>query len=153
MTKLLSCSTHRYDFSYLSVKVWLTWVQLYRTHIVPADCESLGWFFYLTSYLSTVNQTPGKTPVGTQQSRTTTLYIATWVTPFCFRSILMVVQWDTYRTLYPLMSMHDPITFANIVRGMIDIQRHEGMQIHSSSGTSANQEWKRMVTRVSRCDY
>ncbi|KAF5320469.1 hypothetical protein D9611_010776 [Ephemerocybe angulata] len=35
-------------------------------------------------------------------------------------------NWDTYRTLYPLMSLHDPVTFANIVRGMIDIQRHEG---------------------------
>lgn len=35
-------------------------------------------------------------------------------------------NWDTYRTLYPLMSLHDPITFANIVRGMVDIQRHEG---------------------------
>ncbi|KDR66497.1 hypothetical protein GALMADRAFT_147915 [Galerina marginata CBS 339.88] len=35
-------------------------------------------------------------------------------------------NWDTYRTLYPLMSLHDPITFARIVRGMIDIQKHEG---------------------------
>ncbi|KAJ8488173.1 hypothetical protein ONZ45_g14058 [Pleurotus djamor] len=35
-------------------------------------------------------------------------------------------NWDTYRTLYPLMSLHDPVTFSRIVRGMIDIQRHEG---------------------------
>lgn len=35
-------------------------------------------------------------------------------------------NWDTYRTLYPLMAMHDPVRFANIVRGMVDIQRHEG---------------------------
>ncbi|KAF9461880.1 glycoside hydrolase family 92 protein [Collybia nuda] len=35
-------------------------------------------------------------------------------------------NWDTYRTLYPLMSLHDPSRFADIVRGMIDIQRHEG---------------------------
>ncbi|KXN83542.1 hypothetical protein AN958_01251 [Leucoagaricus sp. SymC.cos] len=35
-------------------------------------------------------------------------------------------NWDTYRTLYPLMSLHDPATFARIVRGMIDIQKHEG---------------------------
>ncbi|KAJ2917985.1 hypothetical protein MD484_g2436, partial [Candolleomyces efflorescens] len=35
-------------------------------------------------------------------------------------------NWDTYRTLYPLMAMHDPITFSKIVRGMIDIQKHEG---------------------------
>uniref|UniRef100_A0A0W0FVN3 Glycoside hydrolase family 92 protein n=1 Tax=Moniliophthora roreri TaxID=221103 RepID=A0A0W0FVN3_MONRR len=35
-------------------------------------------------------------------------------------------NWDTYRTLYPLMSLHDPETFARIVRGMIDIQRNEG---------------------------
>ncbi|KAF8184698.1 glycoside hydrolase family 92 protein [Pholiota molesta] len=35
-------------------------------------------------------------------------------------------NWDTYRTLYPLMSLHDPATFSRIVRGMIDIQKHEG---------------------------
>uniref|UniRef100_A0A8H7XU12 Glycoside hydrolase family 92 protein n=1 Tax=Psilocybe cubensis TaxID=181762 RepID=A0A8H7XU12_PSICU len=35
-------------------------------------------------------------------------------------------NWDTYRTLYPLMSLHDPVTFSRIVRGMIDIQKHEG---------------------------
>ncbi|GLB36560.1 putative glycoside hydrolase family 92 protein [Lyophyllum shimeji] len=35
-------------------------------------------------------------------------------------------NWDTYRTLYPLMSLHDPVTFSRIVRGMVDIQKHEG---------------------------
>ncbi|KAH7883885.1 glycoside hydrolase family 92 protein [Phlebopus sp. FC_14] len=35
-------------------------------------------------------------------------------------------NWDTYRTLYPLMSLHDPEDFARIVRGMINIQQHEG---------------------------
>ncbi|TBU25783.1 glycoside hydrolase family 92 protein [Dichomitus squalens] len=35
-------------------------------------------------------------------------------------------NWDTYRTLYPLMALHDPATFARIVRGMINIQQHEG---------------------------
>lgn len=35
-------------------------------------------------------------------------------------------QWDTYRTLYPLMSLHDPETYARIVRSFIDIQQHEG---------------------------
>ena len=35
-------------------------------------------------------------------------------------------QWDTFRTLYPLMSLHDPEEFARIVRGMINIQQHEG---------------------------
>ncbi|KAF5372699.1 hypothetical protein D9615_009852 [Tricholomella constricta] len=35
-------------------------------------------------------------------------------------------NWDTYRTLYPLMSLHDPVAFSRIVRGMIDIQKHEG---------------------------
>ncbi|KAN0133092.1 Glycosyl hydrolase family 92 domain containing protein, partial [Lactarius tabidus] len=35
-------------------------------------------------------------------------------------------NWDTYRTLYPLYSLHDPLRFAQIVRGMIDIQQHEG---------------------------
>lgn len=36
-------------------------------------------------------------------------------------------QWDTYRTMFPLMSLHDPATFARIVRAMIDIQQHEGI--------------------------
>ncbi|KAG6909314.1 hypothetical protein DXG01_001113 [Tephrocybe rancida] len=35
-------------------------------------------------------------------------------------------NWDTYRTLYPLMSLHDPETFARVVRGMVDIQKNEG---------------------------
>ncbi|KAF5373213.1 hypothetical protein D9757_010545 [Collybiopsis confluens] len=35
-------------------------------------------------------------------------------------------NWDTYRALYSLMALHDPTTFSRIVRGMIDIQRHEG---------------------------
>ncbi|PIL28602.1 hypothetical protein GSI_08644 [Ganoderma sinense ZZ0214-1] len=35
-------------------------------------------------------------------------------------------NWDTYRTLFPLMALHDPTTFARIVRGMINIQQHEG---------------------------
>ncbi|KAH9934467.1 glycoside hydrolase family 92 protein [Epithele typhae] len=35
-------------------------------------------------------------------------------------------NWDTYRTLFPFMGMHDPATFARIVRGMINIQQHEG---------------------------
>lgn len=41
--------------------------------------------------------------------------------PQCWRK-----QWDTYRSLYPLMSLHDPVTFSRIVRAMIDIQKHEG---------------------------
>ncbi|OCH84461.1 glycoside hydrolase family 92 protein [Obba rivulosa] len=35
-------------------------------------------------------------------------------------------NWDTFRTLYPLMSLHDGANFARIVRGMINIQQHEG---------------------------
>ncbi|KAG7094587.1 hypothetical protein E1B28_005412 [Marasmius oreades] len=35
-------------------------------------------------------------------------------------------NWDTYRTLYPLLSLQDPANFARIVRAMIDIQKHEG---------------------------
>ncbi|KAK0209677.1 glycosyl hydrolase family 92-domain-containing protein [Armillaria fumosa] len=35
-------------------------------------------------------------------------------------------NWDTYRTLFPLMSLHDPQRFTDIVRGMIDIQKNEG---------------------------
>ncbi|KAF9259619.1 glycoside hydrolase family 92 protein [Marasmius fiardii PR-910] len=35
-------------------------------------------------------------------------------------------NWDTYRTLYPLMALQDPVRFSKIVRAMIDIQKHEG---------------------------
>ncbi|TDL23291.1 glycoside hydrolase family 92 protein [Rickenella mellea] len=35
-------------------------------------------------------------------------------------------NWDTYRTLFPLMSLHDPLTYARIVQSFIDIQQHEG---------------------------
>ncbi|KAI0697371.1 glycoside hydrolase family 92 protein [Cytidiella melzeri] len=35
-------------------------------------------------------------------------------------------NWDTFRTLYPWMSLHDPADFARIVRGLINIQQHEG---------------------------
>ncbi|KAJ8474821.1 hypothetical protein ONZ51_g6967 [Trametes cubensis] len=35
-------------------------------------------------------------------------------------------NWDTYRTLYSLMALHDPARFAQIVRGMLNIQQHEG---------------------------
>lgn len=38
----------------------------------------------------------------------------------------LALKWDTFRTLYPLMSLHDPENFARIVRGMINIQQHEG---------------------------
>jgi predicted alpha-1,2-mannosidase len=35
-------------------------------------------------------------------------------------------NWDTYRTMFPLYSLHDPERFADIVSGMINIQEHEG---------------------------
>ncbi|CAL1712499.1 unnamed protein product [Somion occarium] len=35
-------------------------------------------------------------------------------------------NWDTYRTLYSWMALHDPDDFARIIRGMINIQQHEG---------------------------
>ncbi|PCH36943.1 glycoside hydrolase family 92 protein [Wolfiporia cocos MD-104 SS10] len=35
-------------------------------------------------------------------------------------------NWDTFRALYALMSLHDPVDFSRIVRGMINIQQHEG---------------------------
>lgn len=37
-----------------------------------------------------------------------------------------IAQWDTFRALYALLSLHDPLNFARIVRGMINIQQHEG---------------------------
>ena len=46
---------------------------------------------------------------------------------YCFLLTLkLLLQWDTYRTLYPLLSLHDPENFALIVRGMINIQQNEG---------------------------
>ncbi|KAL1746800.1 glycosyl hydrolase family 92-domain-containing protein [Schizophyllum fasciatum] len=45
-------------------------------------------------------------------------------------------NWDTYRTLFPLMTMHDPYTMAEIVRGMIDIQKHEGWLPECRSSTT-----------------
>ncbi|EEB94897.1 hypothetical protein MPER_06218, partial [Moniliophthora perniciosa FA553] len=48
-------------------------------------------------------------------------------------------NWDTYRTLYPLMSLHDPERFAQIVRGMIDIQRNEGWLPECRGATA--QQW------------
>ncbi|GJE96620.1 glycoside hydrolase family 92 protein [Phanerochaete sordida] len=35
-------------------------------------------------------------------------------------------NWDTYRTLYSLMALHDPEDFSRIVRGLLNIQQHEG---------------------------
>ncbi|KAI0340428.1 glycoside hydrolase family 92 protein [Trametopsis cervina] len=35
-------------------------------------------------------------------------------------------NWDTFRTLFPFMALHDPTNYARIVRGMINIQQHEG---------------------------
>jgi putative alpha-1,2-mannosidase len=53
--------------------------------------------------------------------------IAMSVVFFIGQTLLIArAQWDTYRTLYPLMSLHDPEVFARIVRGMINIQQHEG---------------------------
>ncbi|KAK7458786.1 hypothetical protein VKT23_009791 [Stygiomarasmius scandens] len=68
----------------------LLYSSLYRTHLMPADCENPNW-------------------------ESTEPYYDAF---YC--------NWDTYRTLFPLMSLHDPANFAKIVRGMIDIQRNEG---------------------------
>jgi len=35
-------------------------------------------------------------------------------------------NWDTFRALYSLTALHDPVRFSEIVRAMIDIQKHEG---------------------------
>lgn len=54
--------------------------------------------------------------------------IATYVSNYrrAFKVAHENVQWDTFRTLYPLMALHDPVTFSLIVRGMLNIQQHEG---------------------------
>ncbi|KLO11779.1 glycoside hydrolase family 92 protein [Schizopora paradoxa] len=44
-------------------------------------------------------------------------------------------NWDTYRTLFPLMSLHDPFTYARIVQSFIDIQKHEGWLPECRSAT------------------
>ncbi|EGO04001.1 glycoside hydrolase family 92 protein [Serpula lacrymans var. lacrymans S7.3] len=48
-------------------------------------------------------------------------------------------NWDTFRNLYPLMSLHDPVNFARIVRGMINIQQHEGWLPECRGST--DQQW------------
>ncbi|KAH8104929.1 glycoside hydrolase family 92 protein [Phellopilus nigrolimitatus] len=71
-------------------------MQLYRSHIVPADYS-------------------GENPL--------------WESDEPYYDSLYCnddIQWDTYRTLFPLMSLHDPETYSRIVRSFIDIQQHEG---------------------------
>ncbi|KAI8996644.1 glycoside hydrolase family 92 protein [Trametes punicea] len=46
-------------------------------------------------------------------------------------------NWDTYRTLYSFMALHDPATFARIVRGMINIQQHEAGWLPECRGATA----------------
>ncbi|KAL1948226.1 hypothetical protein VTO73DRAFT_12301 [Trametes versicolor] len=77
--------------------VELFYSSLYRTHISPADCES--------------SHHTGENPLWQSDEP----YYDSF---YC--------NWDTFRTLYPLMSLHDPENFARIVRGMINIQQHEG---------------------------
>ncbi|GBE89826.1 Uncharacterized secreted [Sparassis crispa] len=48
-------------------------------------------------------------------------------------------NWDTFRTLYPLLSLHDPANFARIVRGLINIQQHEGWLPECRGATA--QQW------------
>ncbi|KAI0260072.1 glycosyl hydrolase family 92-domain-containing protein [Gloeopeniophorella convolvens] len=48
-------------------------------------------------------------------------------------------NWDTYRTLFPLYSLHDPERFALIVRAMINIQQHEGWLPECRGATQ--QQW------------
>ncbi|KAJ2924654.1 hypothetical protein H1R20_g12427, partial [Candolleomyces eurysporus] len=72
---------------------------LYRTHIAPADSDP------------TRCEDTGENP---HWNSTEPYYDS------------LYCNWDTYRTLYPLMAMHDPVTFSKIIRGMIDIQKHEG---------------------------
>ncbi|KAF9243817.1 glycoside hydrolase family 92 protein [Melanogaster broomeanus] len=78
----------------------LFYSSLYRTHIVPADYT-------------------GENP---KWNSTEPYYDSL----YCNASQTKLYQWDTYRTLYSLMSLHDPEDFARIVRGMINIQQHEG---------------------------
>ncbi|KAK7690246.1 hypothetical protein QCA50_006901 [Cerrena zonata] len=48
-------------------------------------------------------------------------------------------NWDTYRTLYSFMALHDPVRYAQIVRGMIDIQKNEGWLPECRGAT--DQQW------------
>ena len=69
-----------------------------------------------------------RTRFGIQLNLTTTPSIATYVIMPALQAYILTyaIQWDTYRTLFPFMALHDPATFARIVRGMINIQQHEG---------------------------
>ena len=80
--------------------------------------------------------------------------ISGWVV-YRFRETraLTLAQWVTFRTLYPLMSLHDPVNFARIVRGMINIQQHEGVFFVSlDSSHRPVLRTYRVASRVSRCD-
>ncbi|KAG7090436.1 hypothetical protein E1B28_009555 [Marasmius oreades] len=48
-------------------------------------------------------------------------------------------NWDTYRTLYSLLALHDPVNYARIVRAMVDIQKHEGWLPECRGATA--QQW------------
>jgi putative alpha-1,2-mannosidase len=44
----------------------------------------------------------------------------------CTFSLFFSLQWDTYRTFYPLLSLHSPIDFASIVENYVDGWRKTG---------------------------
>lgn len=103
-------------------------MKLYRTHIAPADCEYtpslVGLLLMVDIFLDTGENPNWKS----REPYYDSLYCnVSWEHFSLYSSRLTVLKWDTYRTLYPLMSLHDPIRFADIVRGMIDIQKHEGL--------------------------
>lgn len=55
--------------------------------------------------------------------------------PILLEADTALIQWDTYRTLFSLMALHDPVRFSSIVRGLLNIQQHEGKLARLHGGT------------------
>lgn len=88
-------------------------VELANSHELQAEQEDMRVLLYSSLYRSHISPADysGENPLW----NSTEPYYDSF---YC--------NWDTYRTLYPLYSLHDPVRFAQIVRGLINIQQHEG---------------------------
>ncbi|GJJ11429.1 hypothetical protein Clacol_005662 [Clathrus columnatus] len=111
-----------YDFDLVRTSARNQWNDLLgriRVDSSAADPETTILFY---------SSIPVKTLYGSHKNLTMIRFIAMVI-------LIISLKWDTYRTLYPLMSLHDPVTFARIIRGMIDIQKYEGWLPECRSAT------------------
>lgn len=119
--------------------VELLYSSLYRIHIVPADCELAPVIVDLVLTRLNPHHRHRRESVMELHGALLRLFLlqcACSVFPSVLRGfreyggtqLCLPTQWDTYRTLYSLMALHDPVNFARIVRGLINIQQHEGAQ-------------------------